>query len=111
MVNLHRTTSNIIRKLRALNPVHLGAPKVCCVRDDAMSPFLEKGDIVPIDIGSMARHGVLIAIATDEFVDIRELQIHNDEFYLIASNPKFPRISMPDYRVLYPGAYFCGVVH
>lgn len=110
MGNLHRTTLSLIRKLRALRPIHADMLTSCRVRDDSMFPALESGEAIQIDTGALVKKGAIVAIETDEFVEFRELQIHEGEFYLVAHNKRFPTISMQDYRALYPGAYFCGVV-
>lgn len=110
MGNMHRTTLSIIRKLRSPRPISVDMLESLNVRDDSMSPTLHSGESIQIDTGGLVMTGVIAAIATDEFVEIRELQIHNGEFYLKAHNSKYPTISMQDFRALYPGAYFAGVV-
>ncbi len=110
MGNIHRTTLSLIRKLRSLRPVHVSALESFHVPDNSMAPALVKGDVVQYDTGEPVTKGAIVAIAVEDSVVFRELQIFDGEFYLVAQHEGFPTVSMRDFRVLNPGAFFCGVV-
>ncbi len=110
MGNLHRITLGFLRELKAFVPAHTSMLQSCHVRDDSMAPTLEAGSIIKIDTGMPVRKGLIVAIATDTFIEMRELQIHRGGFYLVPHNEKYPTISMKDFRALYPDSFFYGVV-
>ena len=110
MVNLHYTAISFLRRLQSLNIVHASVKDFGLVRDESMSPTLKHGDVIEVDAGAPVRNGALIAIATDDFVEVRELLIQHGEFFLLAHNRRYPTVSMGDYRDLNPGAFIAGVV-
>jgi phage repressor protein C with HTH and peptisase S24 domain len=110
MDKFHRITLRFLRELQSFVPKHSDMISKCHVRDDSMYPTLKTNSIIDIDISAPLRSGAIVAISTESFIELREVQIHHGEFYLIAHNKKYPTISMVDFRALYPSAYFCGVV-
>lgn len=110
MGKLHRTTLDIIRKLQTFVPKRADKFETHLVFNNDMFPTLKYGDSVKIDTSALVTTGMIVALATDDYVDFRELQIHHGQFYLIAHNKKRPTISMEDYRALHPGAYLAGAV-
>lgn len=110
MGKLHRTTLDIFRKLQSFVPERADKIVTHTVFNNDMFPTLKCGEEVKIDTGALVTTGMIVALATDNYVDFRELQIHHGQFYLIAHNKKCPTISMEDYRALHPGAYFAGAL-
>lgn len=111
MVNPHFTAINILLKLQSLRFGHVDKFETVHIRDNSMFPTFSLGGVVRFNPDAVVMNGDVIAIVTDEFVEIREAQVYKGQFYLVAHNPLFPRISMKDYRAIYPGAYFAGVVY
>ena len=110
MGKLHRTTLDIIRKLQTFVPKRADKIVTHSVFNNDMFPTLKCGEEVKIDTGALVTTGMIVALATDDYVDFRELQIHHGQFYLMAHNKKCPTISMEDYRAMHPGAYFSGAL-
>lgn len=110
MGKLHRTTLDIFSKLQSFLPLRADKLETMLIVNNDMHPTLQYGDFVQVDIDALVTTGAIVALATDDFVDFRELQIHHGQFYLSAHNKKCPTVSMKDYRALYPGAYFAGIV-
>lgn len=112
MARLHHTAISFFHVLQSLFPAHVDILDECVMRDESMQPTIKRGEKVHIDRAAVAKHKDIIAVATDDFMDIRELQIFKGEVYLVAHNrsKRFARISMKDYKQLYPGASVVGVV-
>lgn len=109
MSKLHNTTRTFYHLLLSLRPVRPERDHYI-VRDDSMFPTYQAAQEVYVDPVGAVKRGAVVAVVTEEFVEFRELQIHNGEFFLVPHNKKYPTISMHDFREFYPGAYFAGVV-
>lgn len=110
-MSLHNIAVSLIHQFQYLRPSFDKTIKTCLVSDDSMMPSFKAGQRVPVDRFSAAQHGDIVAIASDDKVEIREIVVHKGQYILVAHNNKYPRISLEDYRSLNPGAYFVGVIH
>lgn len=111
MAAKHFTVGGLFSKLNGvLRMESSNAKQICVIRDTSMLPTLAIGEKVQVNTQQPVGNGDLVAVATNEFVDIRELRVNKGEYYLIAHNRRFPTVSMRDYRALHPGASFVGVV-
>ena len=107
----HSTANSFFNKLVELREAALPQYRSFTINDGLMRPVLEKGVVVRFDLRKPVDDGDLVVVSADDSVVVRELSVHNGEFYLVVYNGgRFARISMRDYRALHPGATFAGVV-
>jgi hypothetical protein len=98
----------LFRALNYLRPIHCGIEE-CKVQDDSMYPTYRKNQVVEIDQHKPAMHGDIVAIASENGVEFRELFVCMGIHYLVAHNHAYPKVALSDYRALNPDAYYLGI--
>lgn len=109
-MELNHTVIQLIDKLKNLSAFNAESLASYHVRDNSMYPKLNKGDLIEIDRQKPAKHGDIVAIASEELVDFRVLQAYKGGYLLVAINDKYPKISLKDYCSFSPDAFLLGVV-